>query len=248
MPRGAITGMVNANLAIASSRNRDLPTNRADCAAGGILIFVADVELNDIKAMACSNRFRGLSFVFTGTHETGEIALLDRRETQMRRTIKSTGVPDAQSRDQKVACCPYAEGQKLWVREAHEVNRIRYEESRDGARRYAGVAYQADDGREQFEISPALYLELDAKESGGWTPSIYMPRWALRIALEVIVVRVERVQEISEADAIAEGCESGPTFTGCGNYIRLWDSPNAARGYRCDVNPWVWVIAFRRRT
>jgi hypothetical protein len=65
MPRGAITGIVNANLAIASSSNRDLPTNRADCAAGGILIFVADVELNDIKAMACSNRFRVLSFVFT---------------------------------------------------------------------------------------------------------------------------------------------------------------------------------------
>ncbi|WP_341315273.1 hypothetical protein WN982_08480 [Paraburkholderia sp. IMGN_8] len=166
----------------------------------------------------------------------------------MRPIIKSTGVPDAQSRDQKAACCPYAEGQKLWVREAHEVNRIGYEESRDGARRYAGVAYQADDGREQFEISPALYLELDAKESGGWTPSIHVPRWASRIALEVTVVRVERLQEISEADATAEGCESGPTFTCCGNYIRLWDSPNAARGYRWDVNRRGWVIGFRRRT
>ncbi|ANB72680.1 hypothetical protein AYM40_10085 [Paraburkholderia phytofirmans OLGA172] len=92
------------------------------------------------------------------------------------------------------------------------------------------------------------YLELDAKESGGWTPSIHMPRWGSRITLEVLVVRVERLQEISEADAIAEGCESGPTFTGCGNYVRLWDSPNAARGYRWDVNPWVWVIGFRRHT
>ncbi|MFM0388834.1 hypothetical protein [Paraburkholderia dipogonis] len=73
----------------------------------------------------------------------------------MRRIIKSIGIPDAQSRGQKAACCPYTEGQKLWVRGGHDVSRIGFKKSRDGAHRYAGVAYQADDGREQFEISPA---------------------------------------------------------------------------------------------
>jgi hypothetical protein len=84
-----------------------------------------------------------------------------------------------------------------------------------------------------------------------WRPSIHMPRWASRISLELTGVRVERVQDIREADAIAEGCKRSGIFrqestTARGRYRELWDSLNKARGYGWDVNPWVWVLEFRR--
>lgn len=99
----------------------------------------------------------------------------------------------------------------------------------------------------------------------GWTPSIHMPKWAARIWLEVTGVRVERLQDISEEDAIAEGCrpyfdhENPDIVTGpngsqtpmaplmgpLDDFKRLWDSLNAKRAPWAS-NPWVWVIEFRR--
>jgi hypothetical protein len=86
-----------------------------------------------------------------------------------------------------------------------------------------------------------------------WKPSIHMPRWASRITLEITVVRVERVQDISEADAYAEGVD--PDWTGSqGNcpytaaFANLWHGLNAKRGYGWDANPWVWVLTFKRVT
>jgi hypothetical protein len=88
-----------------------------------------------------------------------------------------------------------------------------------------------------------------------WTPSIHMPRWASRISLEVTGVRVERLRDISVRDAIAEGAEPLLPHVACtqacpedyiAGYHTLWDSLNAERGYGWDVNPWVWVVEFRR--
>jgi hypothetical protein len=84
--------------------------------------------------------------------------------------------------------------------------------------------------------------------------SRFMPRWASRITLEVVNIRVERLQEISFDDAIAEGvCEYPPDAHGMRSECRrwfeeLWDEINAKRGYgySWDVNPWVFVIEFRR--
>ncbi|UEP42708.1 hypothetical protein [Burkholderia sp. B21-005] len=98
-----------------------------------------------------------------------------------------------------------------------------------------------------------------------WRPSIHMPRAASRITLEITGVRVERLQSISEADAISEGIEvfetDDPDLQGMwrdysedgmasgnpiGSFLTLWDGINAARGYGWEANPWVWALEFRR--
>lgn len=136
--------------------------------------------------------------------------------------------------------CPYGQpGDRLWVREtwatwpsmdATKPSRI-YQQP---------VHYAAT-----FDESKILYPPSMSKK---WRPSIFMPRWASRITLEVTGVKVERVQDISKADAISEGVDLaeegsliGPRF----NFMNLWDSINAKRGFGWDVNPWVWVISFR---
>ena len=74
-----------------------------------------------------------------------------------------------------------------------------------------------------------------------------MPRFASRITLEVTEVRVERLQEITEADAWAEGI-AAHVVRPIHDYAALWDSLNAKRGFGWDTNPWVWVVSFRRLT
>lgn len=91
-----------------------------------------------------------------------------------------------------------------------------------------------------------------------WRPSIHMPRWASRITLEVTGVRVERLQDISETDAQAEGareCDpvsgrevllAGPSQRGSFvlHYRDIWEQINGPESW--DANPWVWVIEFKR--
>lgn len=102
---------------------------------------------------------------------------------------------------------------------------------------------------------PAPELCIAGLEEPGvrWCPSIHMPRWASRIMLEIVNVRVERVQDISEADAMAEGSQEPslvPIVSACWSerqvYAKLWDHINKDRGYGWDVNPWAWVIEFKR--
>lgn len=83
-----------------------------------------------------------------------------------------------------------------------------------------------------------------------WRPSIFMPRDAARIFLRVTNVRVERLQDITEEDAIAEGIRIGiggePYFSCRDAFVALWNSINTKRGYGWDSNPWVWVYEFER--
>lgn len=225
-------------------------------------------------------------------------ALLDGSKTQTRRIVKpqpdgktwlendadgsvswhnegppccGTGVWEVPEYSGKVKC-PYGQpGDQLWVREAWGA---RFSHSDFGA-----VALHWNDLRGPLKKyrtlqNLALYaMKADGQNCGGWIPSIHMPRWASRITLEITGVRVERLQEISEADAMAEGitvergvvvgtnCNGGVHqeetatryyFEG-GNedgyecaadaYRALWESINGGDSW--DENPWVWVVEFK---
>ena len=164
-------------------------------------------------------------------------ALLDGSKTQTRRVIKTVGVADAQALGPKAACCPYSEGQKLWVRETFVYT---------GPGSGSDLPTYVEERTKQANQTPAncWYRATSGDAPIRWTPAIHMPRWASRITLEVTGVRVERLQDISEDDAWAEGCRSDATRA-LDWYVRLWDSLNAARGYGWDVNPWVSVVNFR---
>jgi hypothetical protein len=179
-------------------------------------------------------------------------AILEGRKTQTRRVVKSPGLPrssDNQWRDhiRRKSRCPYGvPGDRLWVRESHGQD-VRGE-----------VIYRADD---QTERAREQGCEQGWVSQPLWRSPIHMPRWASRLTLEVVSVRVERLQEISERDARAEGIErsvsgywhnyapDGPTHLYARDSFRtLWDSLNAARGDSWAANPWVWALEFRRVT
>lgn len=123
---------------------------------------------------------------------------------------------------------PYATGDVLWVRENFY--------------QYGGpIEYAADDDAPSFQRKV--------------TPSIHMPRWASRLTLEVTDVRVEKLGYISREDAVAEGCpgvlNTRPDYVysrwdsdPIDEFVELWDSINAKRGYGWDDNPWVVAITF----
>ncbi|UZW62715.1 hypothetical protein [Lysobacter enzymogenes] len=191
-------------------------------------------------------------------------AIQDGTKTQTRRLVKpqpfaqpehndETGEFDVYAGDELSGSmrCPYGQpDDRLWVREAfadlHGTG-IEHRQPPDFAlQRYA---YAAD-------TRPGSASDEARKDYGiRWKPSIHMPRAASRITLEVTGVRVERLQAISEADALAEGIQllnGWHTFNGGLHQSRtaeesfsaLWESLNGAGSW--DANPRVWVISFRR--
>lgn len=134
--------------------------------------------------------------------------------------------------------CPFGQpGDRLWVRETWAISG----HYKDGPR-YEYRAWPADG-------------EAERSVGGRWKASIHMPRSASRITLEITRVRVERVQDITEADAIEEGVGPGyvPNASGSTScvghrpmFARLWNEINAPRGHGWASNPWLWVIDFER--
>ena len=175
-------------------------------------------------------------------------ATLDGRKTQTRRVAKLTsgghvkeanghrrwhvGDPDA------VLACPFgAPGDRLWVRETFfDSHKFRH--------------------APLFEGGPRYYYRADSSFIGchRWTPSIQMPKAASRLTLEVVSVRVERLQDISEVDAVAEGCSRIPmniesvakslATLDRWNFAATWEALYGSGSW--DANPWVWVVEFKR--
>lgn len=166
--------------------------------------------------------------------------------------------------------CPYGiPGDRLWVREAAIITPKRWDDDRT-------FTHRDTDGDKRWVQYLATSPDREAATGYGLkvSPSIFMPRWASRITLEIASVRVQRVREISEEDAEAEGCEAevyterdvadlqiadvspeikklarllGPgKVPAAARFRDLWNSINAKRGFSWDVNPWVWALTFKR--
>lgn len=143
--------------------------------------------------------------------------------------------------------CPYgAPGNRLWVRETWMPDA-----PRDGT--WPDTSFYGCKGS-PLSMIPDAYRKPEhclfrstwsGHELIGWKPSIHMPRWASRITLEITDVRVERLHDISEADAIAEAAPKH-FLSPRDNFCALWQQINGDGSW--DANPWVWCISFRRIT
>ena len=197
-------------------------------------------------------------------------AILDGRKTQTRRVVKPQPFIDASGnfcwndsnfgqdlngpRIQAIASpipssktkrvhCPYGQpGDRLWVREAFQ-GPLWDEDNLYPDNGYSPefCVYRADGGPRPE------YIDADENLRFGWRSSASMPRWASRITLEITNVRVERVQDISGEDAIAEGIQSASEYgndADITDFSQLWNSIYGPDSWA--ANPWVWVIEFRR--
>lgn len=202
-------------------------------------------------------------------------ALLDGSKTQTRRVVKpqpsffgSMTNPNQpfKTLDAGLHCpirCPYGQpGDRLWVRESFDIIEGQTPDY------VIGVDYRAS----HPECSPTVTGTVERFQAGRdtwqwrmkdihgmrkWKPSIHMPRTASRITLEITGVRVERLQDISEADARAEGARSMDVVSGretldpnarqgsyVAHYKHIWQEINGPGSW--GANPWVWVIEFKR--
>lgn len=165
------------------------------------------------------------------------------------RTVAGNTIPEQgaiwHTRTGECIACPYgAPGGRLWVREnGWERPALSARDLRDGADTWPPYEYDAE---------PLMSWEDGELKRLGWRrrPSIHMPRWASRITLEIESVRVERLQDISEADAEAEGVRNSLHLQGGrfarDNFAHLWWTINGDGSW--EANPWVWVVSFRRIT
>jgi hypothetical protein len=192
------------------------------------------------------------------------LALLDGRKTQTRRLVGARGFHAFEGDEdndgwplapvERTGCLARlpatygAPGDRLWVRETWYDNApsmTLQERTREPDGSIRGVEYRATHDCASFEDGCPCNPDGDGKRSE-WRPSIFMPRWASRLTLEVTSVRVEPLQSISERDACAEGMGS-PLTRDCKTpkFAALWDAINGERAPWAS-NPWVWVIEFRR--
>lgn len=147
--------------------------------------------------------------------------------------------------------CPYGmAGDRLWVRETWQHSNFPNGPLDEDCSIFFRADYLND------PLGPDLERDTSSNIRRKWKPSIHLPRWASRILLEVVNVRPERLQKISDADARAEGIEidrhgwssygmdSIPQGTSIDSFCCLWSSINGIDSW--IANPWVWRIEFKR--
>ncbi|MGB3537891.1 MAG: hypothetical protein WBA42_07000 [Mesorhizobium sp.] len=178
-------------------------------------------------------------------------ALLEGRKTQTRRVLKPQPPAGAdlvgiyapgltavfevltQRGPDYTVRLPYVPGDRLWVRETWApLDRLTHSDPGVQALADRGF-YRADRGTVDGEISR-------------WSPAIHMPRWASRLTLFVVNVRVQRLQTIDEDDAMEEGCRPArwDGLTPRDSFHALWDGLNAERGFGWATDPWVVAVTF----
>jgi len=201
-------------------------------------------------------------------------AIMEGRKTQTRRMVKPQPfrveagtpflppVPNKYGESYSQIKMPWRIGDILYVRETWGVGT-----RPDPFQGWVdGIEYRADqeylDGNEMLRINPVEGFDYEKYQGRGWMPSLFMPKMLSRIWLKVTNVRVERLLDISEADAIAEGIIShkgvpgeyphdtmykdylGTSFvhSPIHSYFSLWDSINGAGSHK--ESQWVWVVEF----
>jgi hypothetical protein len=197
-------------------------------------------------------------------------AILSGEKTQTRRVVKrASDHPDAEAHmirgeahfgirgpgtfhfthgeegDLPAIRCPYGKpGDHLWVRETWGMNHYQFEHGPIPKSRPADF----DEPDSQYLVFRATEDDAEVQNELRWWPSIHMPRWASRIALEITGVRVERLNECSEQDAQAEGAVygygEGAKISQRRMYQLLWDTINGPGAW--NANPFVWVVEFKR--
>lgn len=192
-------------------------------------------------------------------------AILDGRKTQTRRVINfgklsnikrgrlfysktfdSWAIEDkgpSPEADITLVNCPYGKvGDKLWVRETFAVGSV------VGAENDEWYLSQCK-GENNFIPKEYCIRNDIGVEDVIWKPSIFMPRKASRITLEIQNIRVERLQDITLEDAREEGInpkEIGSDYEGIKAFEKLWNSINESKGKGWNENPWVWVVEFKK--
>lgn len=158
--------------------------------------------------------------------------------------------------------CPYGKvGDWLWVRECFKYS---YALGEYMIQFRAGLnVLHGDEISKKISIKYARHLEkgYPSESFFRWRPSIHMDRWASRFLLDVTDIRIERLQDITQTEAIGEGVEKSSCSASCprykdymssnlrysfstpaGSFMSLWDSINGKDSWK--ENPWVWVVAF----
>lgn len=168
-------------------------------------------------------------------------------------------VLDDGSRPDHHATCRHGKpGDRLWVKETWALVKPQYDHEFpnyvDGFEEWAGpIPMRCPPGWTLILKSLWNGYEYETAEERGfsWRPSLFMPRWASRLTLEITEVRVQRLHEITEEDAKAEGVEwnSGPLRMGHTHPISAfkasWDEINGKKR-PWSSNPWIWAISFRK--
>lgn len=171
-------------------------------------------------------------------------AILGGNKTQTRRIVEEKFYGRAVAAELLAKHCPYGQpGDRIWVRETYRVH--------GKATDVATLVYRASVRNSWTEQTHRVPVDVCNKPvSEKWTPSIHMPRWASRILLEITNVRVERLHDMSEADAKAEGATPAtykitpPEAVYRVGFGDIWRSIYGQDNWLS--NPWVWVIEFKR--